>query len=336
MESPSGSILSGWSGWLPEPVARGLGRLADLLGIAAVVFGVAGALANSIILLGVGVEGLTGARLPTQPLYLGLLALLAAAFMTSAATGIDRGIRILSSLNLLIALVLLGVLWASSEPAAMSAIGLDALAVWIAELPRWSFSLIEVDAGRAWADGWTLTYLIWWIAWTPFVGLFIARISRGRTLRTFLLGVIGVPTLFSMAWFAVLGGGALAFDQTHQGMLSNALGEHYTRPLFLWLEHLPHGTLLAWTCCLLLFVFMITSADSAAYVLGMLSSGTPQPTLSHKLGWGAILTLLTAGLLVRDDVDVNKAVAIIGALPFAVFLALQAVGLIRAVLVSER
>ncbi len=329
-EMPSASIELGWKGWLPAPIPAWLGEAADLLGIAAVVFGVAGALANSIILLGVGLDALLPNPLPRQPMYLGLLALLTAAFMTSAATGISHGIRWLSNLNLMIALGLLIILFVISDPT--GSLGLDALRQWISGMPSWSLHLIEVSGSNAWADGWTVTYLIWWIAWTPFVGLFIARISRGRTLRAFLMGVIFMPTCFSIIWFVVLGGGALAFEQANGGLLTKALDVHYTRPLFLWLDALPMGTLLAWASCALLFVFMVTSADSASYVLGMLSSGNPRPDMTNKLGWGALLTVLTAGLLLRDDVDVNKTVAILGAIPFSLFLVFQVVGLLRDVI----
>jgi glycine betaine transporter len=329
-ETPSASIAAGWQGWLPTPVCRGLGRTADLVAVVAVVFGVAGALANSIILLRVGIGAATDWAPPPAALQLGLLALLAAAFMASAATGIAHGIRWLSNLNLAVALLLMLVLLVLGAPAAVASLAADALARWAEAMPAWSLSPIEMQADDAWADGWTITYLIWWIAWTPFVGLFIARISRGRTLRVFLLGVMLVPTLFSMLWFAVLGGGALAYDAANGAALGDALAEHYTRPLFLWLEALPLGGLLALAVCALLFVFMVTSADSACFVLGMLATGRTEPGLAAKLGWGVLLTALTAGLLLRNDVDVNKAVAIVGAIPFTLFLLLQVVALLRA------
>jgi glycine betaine transporter len=334
-ETPSASIAAGWQGWLPAPLCNMLGRAADLVGVAAVVFGVAGALANSIILLRVGIDAATAWTPPTMGLQLTLLALLAVAFMGSAATGIGRGIRWLSNLNLVTALVLMLALLVLGAPGAVAALSFEALGAWLAAMPSWSLAPIAMNGGDnlpldGWADAWTITYLVWWIAWTPFVGLFIARISRGRTLRTFLLGVILVPTLFSMIWFAVLGGGALAYDATQNEALRASLADHYTRPLFLWLDALPLGSVLALLVCALLFVFMITSADSACFVLGMLSSGRTEPALASKLGWGLLLTALTAGLVLRNDVDVNKAVAIIGALPFTLFLMLQVVALLRA------
>ncbi|MEE4184720.1 MAG: BCCT family transporter [Gammaproteobacteria bacterium] len=331
-ETPSASIAGGWRGWLPTPLCIGLGRAADLVGVSAVVFGVAGALANSIILLRVGIGSATGWTPPAVTMQLGMLLLLALTFMTSAATGIGRGIRWLSNLNLAVATALMVALLVLGAPAAAGSLGLDALGRWLTALPDWSLRPIDLDGasgGGNWSRAWTMTSLVWWIGWTPFVGLFIARISRGRRLRVFLFGVLLVPTLFSLLWFAVLGGGALAHDQATGGALRAALDEHYTRPLFLWLEAVPLGTLLALLVCALLFVFMVTSADSACFVLGMLSSGRTEPSLGSKLGWGVLLTALTAGLLLRNDVDVNRAVAIAGALPFTLFLLLQVIALVR-------
>ncbi len=335
-ETPSASIAAGWRGWLPRGLATNLGRVADLIAVAAVVFGVAGALANSIVLLRAGIDAATGWAPAAVPLQLGILALLALTFMASAVSGIGRGIRWLSDINMIAAFALLLALMALGTGATSLTLTLDALGHWAASLPGWSVRPIEMAANANWAQEWTLTNLLWWIAWTPFVGVFVARISRGRTLRTFLLGVVLVPSLVSMLWFAILGGGALGWDAANGGALESALAEHYTRPLFVWLEALPLGTLLMVLVCVLLFVFMITSADSACFVLGMLSSGKTSPGAATKLAWGLLLTGLTAGLLLRNDVDVNRAVAIVGALPFSLFLLLQVIALCRALLAELR
>lgn len=306
------------------------GRAADLLAIVAVSLGVAGALANSVILLHTGIGAAAGHALPTGATHAWILAALSLAFLASASSGLRHGIRWLSTLNVAIAAALLLALAVLGPTSAMLKIGADALGEWLTGLPRWSVARVEVPGDPAWAREWTLIYLVWWIAWTPFVGLFIARISRGRSLREFIAGVVLVPTVFSMLWFAVLGGGALGHDAATGGALGEALQRHYTEPLFTWLAALPAGAVLAWTACALLFVFMITSADSAAYVLGMLAGGGHEhPPLRSRLAWGLLLSALTAGLLMVNDVDVNKSVAIAGAIPFAVVLVLQVIALLR-------
>jgi len=325
-ESPSGALNAGLSGWVAERVRRGLGTAADVLAIAAVVFGVAGALANGTILLHHGLNEAAADDLPVFSSYAIILSAMGLAFLASASSGIQRGIRWLSTGNFLLAIVLLLlVLWHSD-------IGFI-LRLWWASilryaeiLPMWSVEQVRVDGRLDWSSGWTITYLLWWIAWTPFVGIFIARISRGRSLRGYVLGVLGIPVLFSTFWFAVMGGGALTHDADNAGVLSRAVVEDYTAPLFLWFEAMGGvtGAMLSYMACILLFVFLVTSADSAAYVMGMLSQkGDPDPPNRSKILWGSLTVMLAGGLLARQSADVNKAVAIAGAIPYAVLLLVQ-------------
>ena len=307
--------------------ARGnhaLGRGADFLAMLAVVFGVAGSLANGVHLLGTGLgnQGL-GMRLAA-------LGLLMICFLISALTGLHRGIRVLSLVNVGLALVLAGFLLLVSDGQAVLQHGLAGAGDFLRSLPAWSVQLIDNPANGDWARDWTLIYLLWWIAWTPFVGVFIARISRGRTVREFLLGVILVPSVVSILWFTILGGGALGFDEASGGQLGTAVQQDYTQALFSWLGALPLAEFTPWLVMLLLFVFLITSADSAAYVLGMLAErGRQQPAIRSRISWGLLTALAAAGLLVHDDVDLNKSVAIAGALPFAVILLIQVISLLR-------
>lgn len=328
-ESPSGAIRMGLQGWLGKRPRSMLAQIADLLAIIAVVFGVAAALANGVTLLYTGLSSATDTELPLGLTYTLILAAISIAFLSSAFSGIQVGIRWLSMINIVIALLLMLVLFFLSNPTHIIQGLVQSSIDYLKALPDWSINPIRNNGELGWSQGWTITYLIWWIAWTPFVGVFIARISAGRTIRSFLAGVILVPTVFSIIWFAVLGGGAMEFNQN--GLLSQALQSHYTQPLFTWFQNLPYGQLLTWTASLLLFVFLVTSADSAAYVLGMLSSGgNPNPANRLKLLWGVLTVLLAGGLLLRNNVDINKAVAIVGAIPFAVILILQLVALLRA------
>ncbi len=309
---------------MPAPVTAAVGALATSLAMLAVIFGVAGTLANGVIALRTGLLAVGLGDGSVQRVEFGLLALISLAFLASARSGIGRSIRRLSVFNLVLATLLIIMIVFSQS--AVELLRLLASSTWeyLTELPRWSSQLIALDGNTEWAQGWTVTYLIWWIAWTPFVGLFIARISRGRTIREYLLAVVLVPTLVSIIWFLVFGGGAMLFDQQHTGELLAALRRDYTQPLFLWLGQQPLGPVLKIAAVVLLFVFLITSADSAAYVLGMLSEeGNPNPSNSAKLGWGIVTVVISAALITRNDVDINKAVAIVGAIPFTVILWLQ-------------
>jgi glycine betaine transporter len=334
-ESPSGALLCGLRGLLPDQLLQWLALLADFLAIIAVVFGVAAALANGTILLHEGFSRAMGKSLPQWVAYGLILLSMGMVFLASAASGLRRGIRWLSTANVLLALVVLaGVLLFASRDAVFEAFWRGGW-LYLENLPDWSWQLAGSPGEREWAHGWTITYLLWWIAWAPFVGVFVARISRGRSLRGFVTGVVLVPVLFSVAWFSIMGGGALAFDAQNHGELAGLVKVDYTAPLFAWFGGLPAewaawGRVLIYASCLLLFVFLVTSADSAAYVLGMLGSGgNPNPPRRSTLLWGALTVSLAAGLLARDSADVNKAVAIVGAIPYALLLLLQLLALLR-------
>ena len=338
-EVPSGALQTGLAGWLRPSCCRALGAAADVLAIAAVVFGVAGALANGTILLHHGLDEASGTKLPVGSAYVIILAAMGIAFLASASSGIQRGIRWLSNGNFLLAMLLLLLVWRQSD------VGFTLQLLWLGMvqyleiLPAWSVQQVEVEGSLAWSADWTITYLLWWIAWTPFVGIFIARISRGRSVRGYILGVLGVPVLFSMVWFAVMGGGALVYDAGHGGVLSQAVKADYTAPLFLWFASMGgiNGAVLGYLACILLFVFLVTSADSAAYVMGMLSrNGDPNPPNRNKLLWGSLTVLLAGGLLARQSADVNKTVAIAGAIPYALLLVLQVLAWSRSFFAAVR
>jgi len=324
-EAPSGALQEGLKDWVRPSWLGALGATANVVAIAAVVFGVAGALANGTILIQHGLGKASGLELPVAGSYVLILSAMGIAFLASASSGIQRGILWLSNGNVLLAVLLLvAVLWQQDAGIALNALW-GGLLQYAKILPEWSVHQAVVNASLDWSGGWTITYLLWWIAWTPFVGVFIARISRGRSIRGYILGVVGVPVVFTMAWFAVMGGGAFAYDASHGGVLLHAVSGDYTAPLFLWLADMGSwGSSLSYVTCLLLFVFLVTSADSASYVMGMLSrNGDPDPPMRNKIIWGGVTVVLAGGLLARRSPDVNKAVAIAGAIPYTLLLMLQ-------------
>ena len=182
-----------------------------------------------------------------------------------------------------------------------------------------------------WFKSWTLTYMLWWLAWAPFVGVFIARISRGRTIREYLLGVLLVPTVFSILWFGVFGG--LGFYVAHQGggsMLEVVRTNAADATVFL-LAQMPLAGLTSAATIVAAFLFIVTSVVSAAYVLAMFSSnGDPNPRAPVKLAWGAILGLLGLVMILSDSIDSVKAIIALGAMPFVFIVLLLTVCLIKA------
>ncbi|MFK7957494.1 MAG: BCCT family transporter [Lysobacterales bacterium] len=304
------------------------GRLFDLVALLAVLFGVAGSLANGVDLLQVGLTAQGGESIPGWLLLL----VLGTLSLVSAGSGLRRGIRVLSLFNMALALTLMIWLWLVIDWRTVLSLLMDSVWLYLKALPSWSIRLIaDADAGTDWAEGWTVVYLLWWIAWTPFVGIFLAGISRGRSVRQYLVGVIGVPVVVSLLWFGAFGGGGLAFEQANPGALTAALGEHYTAPLFVWYSQLPGGSVLAWGSLLTLSVFLVTSADSATWVMRRLA-GAWLPAVPWV--WGLLMLLMGFALVLRGEVDVNKQVAIAGAIPFSFVLVLQITALVRWLLIG--
>ena len=252
--------------------------------------------------------------------------------MLSASTGVDKGIKILSNINMVVAISLMLFVITFGPTAFILETFIDSIGQYFSSVPTIAFQLYPFEGQQGWTSGWTLTYLIWWLAWGPFVGIFIARISRGRTIREFCAGVILVPTLFSMLWFATFGGTGFYIELFGAGGIAELVFQDVTKALFVFLDFFPLGTLLGLVAVLLVFIFLVTSADSGTFVLSMMTTGgNLDPPVAHKLVWGVLIAVLTVGTLASGSVEVAKAMAITGALPFSVVLLLQIVGFLRVI-----
>jgi glycine betaine transporter len=306
-----------------------IGDTADVLGVLAVVFGLAGSLTMGTLQVRAGLDEVFGTGVDMN-MALVILGTLFAAYMISATTGVDKGIKILSNINMVVALMLLVVVIVFGPTQFIFESFTDSIGRYLASLPTLAFGLFPFERLQSWTAGWTLTYLIWWLAWGPFVGIFIARISRGRTIREFCLGVILVPTIFSMLWFASFGGTAMYIDLFGGGGIAELVFEDVTKALFIFLTYFPLGEFLGVVAAMLIFIFLVTSADSGTFVLSMMTTnGNLNPPVTHKMVWGVLIAVLTVGTLVSQSVEVAKAMAITGALPFSVILLLQLVGFMR-------
>ncbi len=326
-------IRASFKGRWVEPIAR----LADLLAVISVAFGVAGSMAMGIFQIHTGLHLVLG--IPAQSIWVSglLMALLFVCYMLSAATSLDKGIQILSNLNmaLAIALMLFVLLFGPTE--FLLSTTFNSLGDYLTALPNLSLRMYPFSELGGWFKGWTLMYFIWWIAWAPFVGIFIARISRGRTIREFVLGVLLAPTSFTIIWFAIFGGTGIHQELYGDANLAALVNEDVTLALFALFESLPGSAILSGLSLTLVFVFLITSVDSATFVLGMLTSkGSMDPPTSRKLGWGVTLAVLGTALMVSGNIDVVRAAAISGAVPFTLILMLQGAALIRTLRADRR
>ena len=191
----------------------------------------------------------------------------------------------------------------------------DTIGLYLQNLPRMSFRAAPLDdADRAWINSWTIFYWAWWISWSPFVGIFIARVSRGRTIREFLVGVLLLPTLLSFLWFSVFG--ATAMDVQMKGTDLSGLTTEET--LFAVFHGMPMSMLLSIVAIILIAIFFITSADSATFVLGMQSTyGSLNPPNIVKLTWGVAQAAVAIILLSANGLTALQNALVIAAFPFS-------------------
>ncbi|MCB1883425.1 MAG: BCCT family transporter [Geminicoccaceae bacterium] len=316
---------------LGAKLTNGFGAFADIVAVLAVIFGLAGSLSSGVLMTRSGMTQVFGTP-GTDTMSVIILVAMTAAFLTSACTGVDKGIKILSNLNMILAIALMLIVLFVGPTTFLFGVFVNSLGDYFGRLVDYSFRLFTYkEELRSWVHSWTLTYLIWWIAWGPFVGIFIARISRGRTIREFCIGVILVPTLFSMLWFAVFGGAGLYIEMHGAGGLSEVVFADVTKAFFVFLNYLPFSQILNVLAISLVFIFLVTSADSGTYVVAMMTTnGSLNPSTLTKLVWGLIIAAITVGTLFSGSITVAKAMAITGAIPFTFIVLFQLVGFFRA------
>ena len=309
-----------------------MGGTADVLAVLSVVFGLAGSLAMGTLMVRSGMNAVFGTD-QTVTMSMIIIAVMTVCFLLSACTGVDKGIKILSNINMITAVGILLIVLFGGPTAYLLQVFVYSIGDYLFQLIPISFKTYSYQefSGWNWFHGWTLTYLIWWLAWGPFVGIFVARISRGRTIKEFVIYVVGVPTIASMLWFATFGGAAIHIEMFGPG-ISEAVFADVSGALFAFYEFFPGTTILNFLSVCLIFIFLVTSADSGTFVISMMTSnGSLNPTTKLKLTWGLIITGLTISTIVTESVTVAKAMAITGAIPFTVIIMLQLIAFFRIV-----
>jgi choline/carnitine/betaine transport len=309
------------------------GRVIDVLAIFATLFGSAASLGLGALQIGSGFEILGWAGDVGNAVLVGIIAVLTAAFVASAVSGVAKGIQWLSNINMVLALLLALFVFVLGPTIFILNLIPDAVGSYFSDLGEMA-ARTEATGGdpmATWLRGWTVFYWAWWISWTPFVGLFIARISRGRTIRQFVTGVLLVPSLVSLLWFAVFGGAGIA---AQRGGLDVA-GQGTTEgQLFAVLEQYPWATAATVVVMLLVAIFFVSGADAASIVMGSLSQrGTLEPSRWVVVFWGVVMGSVAAIMLLlgEDGAALTglQNLTIIVALPFALVMAAMAVSLVK-------
>ncbi|SEC08721.1 BCCT family transporter [Streptomyces sp. TLI_105] len=304
------------------------GKAIDLLAVFATVFGTATSLGLGALQVAEGLNLTMDVENSTATQLIVIVAL-SAAFVLSAFSGLHKGVKWLSTLNIVLAaclmlfVFLLGptVYILDTVPASVGGY-LHQL------LPMASRTGAFTD--RDWLGAWTIFYWAWWLSWAPFVGTFIARISRGRTIREFLVGVLLVPSGATVVWFCVMGGTAIRLESTGAADLATAVKDGAEASLFAMLEALPIGTVTSVVAMLLVMTYFITSADSASLVMGSLTSrGSLHPPTWLVVTWGVLMAAVAAVLLVVGGLNSLQTATILVALPFVVVMLVLCFALLK-------
>ena len=304
---------------LGEKMMRGpIGGAIDVLAIIATVTGVAATLGFGALQINEGLNFLfkIPSNFGTQVVIIVIATVL---FTWSAWSGIDKGIKNLSNINMFLAFVVLIALFCVGPTLNILNTFTNSLGDYIANFFNMSLRIPQSGGEKfQWLQQWTIFYWAGWVSWAPFVGIFIARVSRGRTIKEFILGVLFVPALVCFLFFAVFGASAIYLQQNG---IANIAKEATETATFATLEHFPLGFLLSIITLIVIMIFFVTSADSATYVLGMLSSkGSINPSGVVKVSWGVILALFAMIMIYTGGTQSIQNLLIIAALPFSIVI----------------
>lgn len=300
-----------------ERAAGWLGKVVDTLAVFATIAGIVTSLGLGVMQISGGVEYLFG--ISTGVLFqAAAIIVITVVVVLTAVSGLEKGIKAISDANLYLAIAMLAICFLLVPQVEVLNNFVGGLGGYIQNFAQNSF-MISGYGDNSWTMDWRVFYWAWWIAWAPFVGLFIARISKGRTVREFIVGVVFIPALGDIIWFSVFG--TMGISLGEHGILSEAvLNQIVASPetgLFVVLQQYPFGFILSIAFIVLLLGFFVASANSGTYVLSMMSSGgSLEPPNSKKILWGVVQASLAIGLLVAGGLKPLQTIAIAAAFPF--------------------
>jgi choline/carnitine/betaine transport len=303
-------------------------RAVDIFGLFITTFGAATSLGLGAIQINSGLSRVFGAPKSNLVAIVVILAL-TAAFVVSAVSGTERGIKWMANINAGLAVGLLIFVFALGPTIFLLNDFAESVGDYITQLVPMSFRTGAFGGGE-WLAGWTIFYWAWWMSWAPFVGVFMARISRGRTIREFVTCVLIVPTLVSTVWFVVMGGTAIRFQLNGTADMAGSLASGVEDTLFTMLDAMPWSTFTAVLVVVLILLFYVAGADSASLVLGMQSqSGSLHPRTWLVVTWGSMIGAVAIALLLAGGLDAIQTTVIVFGLPFLVVMIGVCVSLFR-------
>ena len=302
------------------------GKVIDVLAIFATLFGSAASLGLGALQIGAGLQFNGWVDEPGTIALVGIITVLTVLFVLSAVSGIARGIQWLSNTNMVLAVALAIFVFVAGPTLFVLNLLPTALGDYASQMTEMaSRTAASGDAEmEAWLSGWTIFYWAWWVSWTPFVGMFIARISRGRTIREFVTGVLLVPTLVSLVWFVVFGGAGIDAQRGGAGLVADDGTVASDLALFQLLEQYPAAGITSVLVMVLVGIFFVSGADAASIVMGSLSErGATEPSRPSVVFWGATTGAVAAVMLViggSDALTGLQDLTIVASVPFVVVM----------------
>ncbi|MFV0665643.1 BCCT family transporter [Denitromonas sp.] len=313
-----------------ERIYGPIGHAVDIFAVIGTVFGVATSLGYGVMQVNAGLNHLFDIPVGTTTQIVLIIGVTGLA-MLSVATGLDKGIKLLSELNMGLAVILLIVMLVLGPTVFLLQAFVQNTGAYAADIVSNTFNLFAYQK-TDWIGGWTILYWGWWMSWAPFVGLFIARVSRGRTIREFAMGVLFVPTGFTLMWMTVFGNSAIELILNQgQTALGEAVQADVALALFAFLENFPFSGVLSMLAMVMVVVFFVTSSDSGSMVVDMLCSrGHDNTPLWQRIYWAGGEGVVAIVLLLAGGLGALQTMTIASALPFAVVLLVATYGLIKA------
>jgi len=306
-----------------------IGHAIDIFAVLGTMFGVATSLGFGVLQVNAGFSHLFGLPVNTTVQVI-LIAVITGMATLSAGTGLDKGVKRLSELNIILAIALLIFVLCAGSTVFLLQAYVQNIGAYLGAVVQRTFRMYAYEP-NAWLGEWTLFYWGWWISWSPFVGMFIARISRGRTIREFITGVLLVPVLFTFLWMTVFGNTAISLDLSGAAPIVQSVANNMPVALFEVLEQLPLSVIASGIATLLVITFFVTSADSGALVIDMITSGAvPNPPVWQRIFWAICAGVVAAVLLLAGGLKALQTAALASALPFAVVMLFICYGLLRA------
>ena len=319
-----------------EKIYGPIGSAVDVFAVLGTMFGVATSLGIGVTQVNAGLNYLFGVAISPEVQVL-LIAAITVMATLSVITGLNGGIRRLSELNMVLAIFLLLFVLLSGPTAALLGAFVQNVGNYLGNFVPLTFNVYAYEPNE-WIGDWTLFYWGWWISWSPFVGMFIARISRGRTIREFILGVLFVPAGFTFLWLSIFGNSALFLELSETGgEITSAVLSDMPTALYVFLEHLPFAPVICLLATLLIVTFFVTSSDSGSLVIDIITSGgNENPPVWQRIFWAISEGVVASVLLLAGGLGALQTAAISSALPFSIVMIFICVGLYRALQVEGR